>query len=71
MMGGKTFIVSKFDYQNDNVNYISIEKLPYYEKNTLKIECSVYQINTTNDGYENKVSVFTSNDYGLNWILEK
>ena len=67
---GKTFISSNFNYTNENADYISIEKNPYYEKGNLKIKCSVYQVNSNKDGYENKELVFTSNDSGLTWNLE-
>ncbi len=67
---GKTFTSSNFKYTNENVDYISIEELPYYENNILKIKCSVYQINSNKDGYENKSLIFISNDNGLNWNLE-
>ena len=67
---GKTFISAKFNYSNDNVDYISIEEVPYYDNDTLKIKCSVYQINSNKDGYEDKELIFISNDNGLNWNLE-
>lgn len=67
---GKTFIFAKFNYTNNNVEYISIEKVPYYDNNILKIKCSVYQVNSNKDGYEDKELVFISNDNGLNWNLE-
>ncbi len=67
---GKTFTAAVFNYKNDNVDYISIEKAPYYEKNNLKIKCSVYQINSNKDGYEDKELIFISNDNGITWNLE-
>ena len=67
---GKTFTSSNFKYTNENANYISIESTPYYEKDVLKIKCSVYQVNSTKDGYENKELIFISSDNGLNWNLE-
>lgn len=67
---GKTFTSSNFKYVNENADYISIESMPYYDKNTLKIKCSIYQINN-NDSYENKELIFVSNDKGANWMLEK
>lgn len=66
---GKTFTSSNFKYVNENADYISIESMPYYDKNTLKIKCSIYQTNN-NDSYENKELIFVSNDNGLNWMLE-
>lgn len=67
---GKTFTSSNFKYVNENADYISIESMPYYDKNTLKIKCSIYQTNN-NDSYENKELIFVSNDKGANWMLEK
>lgn len=66
--GGETFTTAKFKYKNNNASYISIESMPYYENNKLKLKCSVYQINK--NGYEVKELIFVSNDSGLNWILE-
>ena len=67
---GKTFTSSNFKYTNENVDYISIESMPYYENNVLKIKCSVYQVNPNKGGYENKDLIFISDDNGLNWNLE-
>lgn len=69
---GKTFISSNFKYTNENADadYISIKSLPYYEKDVLKIKCSVHQVNSTKDGYENKELIFFSSDNGLSWNLE-
>lgn len=67
---GKTFASAVFNYQNENVEYISIKNLPYYEDNNLKIKCSVYQINTKKDQYEDKELIFISDDNGLTWNLD-
>ena len=67
---GKTFTSSNFNYKNNNVDFISIEDLPYYENNLLKIKCLVYQFNSKVDGYENKELIFISNDNGHTWNLE-
>lgn len=67
--GGKTFNISKFNYVNNNVEFIEVEKLPYYENEILKIKCSAYQVKEDNSGYENKELIFTSNDNGLTWNL--
>ncbi len=67
---GKTFTSSIFKYTNENVDYISVEEVPYYENNVLKIKCSVYQINSNKDGYENKELIFISIDDGLTWSLK-
>lgn len=68
--GGKTFTSANVEYENPDVNYITIEKIPYYEKDSLKMKCSVYQLNSNRDGYEDKEITFISNDNGLHWQLE-
>ena len=68
---GKTFQSSNFKYENDNVTYLDVVDLPYFENNTLKIKCSVYQFNSDIGKYEDKELIFTSNDNGLNWELDK
>ncbi len=67
---GKTFSASNFKYENKNVEYISIEDVPYYDENTLKIKCSVYQHNSNKGEYESKELIFISNDSGVTWNLE-
>lgn len=68
--GGKTFTSANVEYENPDVDYITIEKIPYYEKDSLKMKCSVYQLNSSRDGYEDKEIIFISNDNGLHWQLE-
>ena len=68
--GGKTFTSSNVEYENPDVDYITIEKIPYYEQDSLKMKCSVYQLNSNGDGYEDKELMFISNDNGLHWQLE-
>lgn len=68
--GGKTFNGANFNYENENAEFISVEKLPCFDKNTLKIKCSVYEFNKEKDSYEDKELKFISNDNGLNWSLE-
>ena len=68
---GKTFQSSNFKYENDNVTYLDVVDLPYFENNTLKIKCSAYQFNSNIGKYEDKELIFTSNDNGLNWKLDK
>ena len=67
--GGKTFTSATFNYKNEQVDYISIIEVPYYDENNLKIKCSVYQINSNLGGYEDKELIFVSNDNGLTWNL--
>lgn len=68
--GGKTFNGANFNYENENAEFISVEKLPYFDKNILKMKCSVYQFNKEKDSYEDKELIFISEDKGLNWSLE-
>lgn len=68
--GGKTFTSANVEYENSDVDYITIEKIPYYEKDSLKMKCSVYQLNSNRDGYDDKEIIFISNDNGLHWQLE-
>ena len=68
--GGKTFTSANVEYENPDVDYITIEKIPYYEKDSLKMKCSVYQLNSNRDGYDDKEITFISNDNGLHWQLE-
>ena len=65
--GGKKFTSANVEYENPDVDYITIEKIPYYEKDSLKMKCSVYQLNSNRDGYEDKEITFISNDNGLHW----
>lgn len=68
--GGKDFLESKVNYKNENAEFITIEKMPYYEKDILKFKCSIYQFNSNKDEYENKEILFVSNDNGLSWNVE-
>lgn len=68
--GGKTFLEAHFNYDNDHVSFISIDKMPYYDHDTLKIDCSVYQMDMDGVGYENKELIFISDDNGLTWNLK-
>lgn len=56
--GGKTFLSSKFNYTNEDVSYLTIKSMPYYDNNTLILKCFIA------DGKE---LTFISNDNGLNW----
>lgn len=68
---GKTFKESKFNYKNDRVEYLTIEGLPYYEDNKLKIKCSIYDIASSGTGYETKALIFISKDNGVTWNISK
>ena len=68
---GKTFSIATFEYTNPNVEYLTIDKMPYYEGNTLKFECSVYDLNSNRDGYEIRNIIFVSEDLGNTWKVEE
>lgn len=68
---GKTFQSSNFKYKNDNVTYLDVVDLPYFENDTLEIKCSAYQFNSDIGKYEDKELIFISDDNGLNWELDK
>lgn len=68
--GGKTFADAIFEYENENVDLITIEEFPYQDGNVLKMECSVYDVKNNKDGYEDRKIKFESFDKGLTWTLE-
>ncbi len=67
--GGKTFTDATINYDNPNIETITIENVPYKEKNKLYLNCSIYQIKKDNSGYEDVKIIFTSIDNGLTWSL--
>ena len=69
--GGKTFILSEINYDNPNIEILTIEDVPYYEDNDLKLHCSIYQVKEDNSGYEDIDLYFISKDDGVTWNLEK
>lgn len=68
--GGKTFETAKFNYKNDNAEYMSITDFPYFEEDVLHLECSIYTLNDKRDGYEDVKLDFVSEDNGLTWNLK-
>ena len=40
--GGKTFTDGKINYNNPNIDILTIEDVPYVEKDLLKLPCSIY-----------------------------
>lgn len=68
--GGKTFYNANFVYKKAGIEFITIEDLPYYEEDILKIRCSVYERKNDSSGYEDKELIFISKDKGLNWQLQ-
>lgn len=69
--GGITFSDAKINYENENIEVLTIEDFPYYDKNTLKLKCSIYDVNKNKDGYETVELLFESKDNGLSWNLNK
>ena len=68
--GGQTFSNAEFHYDNANVDILTLDDFPYVDGNTLKMKCSVYDINVTRDGYEEMELIFLSYDNGFTWTLE-
>ena len=68
--GGKTFQLSEINYENNDIEILTIEDVPYYEKRKLKLHCSIYQIKSDHSGYENKDLYFTTKDDGKTWKLD-
>ena len=62
--GGITFKQAEITYDNENIDLISIEKMPYYENDKLKLECSGYIID------HNENLVYYSTDNGNTWYNE-
>lgn len=69
--GGKTFETAKFNYKTDDVEYMSVVDFPYFKKDILNLECSIYTLSDKRDGYENVKLYFVSEDNGLNWELSE
>lgn len=68
--GGKTFTDGTINYNNPNIDILTIEDVPYMENNLLKLPCSIYQVKADQSGYEDVKLVFISHDNGLTWDLE-
>ncbi len=68
--GGKTFKLSKITYENPGVEILTIEDVPYYEKDILKLHCSIYQIKSDGSGYEDVDLYFITKDDGETWELD-
>lgn len=68
--GGKSFVDGKINYDNSNIEILTVEDVPYYDNNKLKLHCSIYQVKEDNTGYEDVDLIFISDDDGLSWNLE-
>lgn len=67
---GISFKQSKINYDNPNIEILTIESTPYFEKDVLKVKCSIYQVREDKNGYEDKELIFISKDKGETWNLE-
>ena len=69
--GGKTFNNSVINYDNPNIEVLTITDVPFYNNEKLILPCSIYQVKEDQSGYENVSIYFTSNDNGLTWNLDE
>ena len=67
--GGKTFKNAKINYDNKNIDFLTVKKPPYKKNNKLFLKCSIYELNKNKDGYQNTILLFKSIDNGLSWSL--
>lgn len=63
--GGKTFEEVIFKVKKDELPYLYIDKMPYFEDNILKLEASMYYANNP------EIKKLRSNDNGLTWQEDK
>ena len=63
--GGKTFEEVIFKVKKDELPYLYIDKMPYFEDNILKLEASMYYAN------DPEIKKLRSNDNGLTWQEDK
>ena len=42
--GGKTFTDGEINYNNPNIDILTVEDVPYKENDLLKLPCSIYQV---------------------------
>lgn len=68
--GGKTFENCEINYNNPDIEILTIESAPYYDNEILKLEASIYVVKEDQSGYEDKKLIFESSDNGLTWNLE-
>ena len=48
--GGKTFIDATINYNNPDIELISVLDVPYLENDLLKLDCSIYQVKEDKTG---------------------
>ena len=59
--GGKTFEEAIFKVKKEELPYLYIDNMPYFEDNTLKLDASMYYAKTP------EIKKLKSNDNGLTW----
>ena len=69
--GGRTFNNTVINYDNPNIEVLTIDSVPFYENGKLVLPCSIYTVKKDQSGYENVNLYFTSNDNGLTWNLDE
>ena len=69
--GGKTFVDAKFNYENNLIDFVTIEGFPYYKNDELLLKCSIYDIHYEEYTYEDVELIFKSQDDGLTWNYQK
>ena len=68
--GGKTFVDAIINYNNSNIEILTLNDVPYYENDVLHIKGSIYQLKENGMGYEDVELIFISLDKGVTWNLE-
>ena len=69
--GGRTFINGVINYDNPDIEILTVTSVPYKNGNLLILPCSIYQIKEDKSGYETINIVFVSTDNGLSWNEKK
>jgi len=67
---GKTFVDATINYNNPNIEILTIVDVPYYDNDVLHIKASIYQSKENGSGYEENELIFISLYKGLTWYLE-
>ena len=68
--GGKTFTLCEINYDNPNIEVLTISSVPFYKSEKLILPCSIYQVKEDLSGYESVFIYFVSTDNGLTWNLD-
>ncbi len=68
--GGKTFELSQINYDQPDIEVLTVLDVPYFEDDLLILPCSIYKIKEDDSGYEDVDLFFVSDDRGLTWNLK-